>query len=288
MTAAAPHPLKPDNEESPIEFHPNATLFPMLDEDELQALVDDIRELGQHQPVILDGQGRLLDGRNRLRACEILGIEPKFSTYDGDDPAAFALSVNMRRRNLTKGQLAMIAAKASSATETDKRSGSEQSVRSVSEQAGVSIGRIGQANTVLRHAPDLVDTVISGAVGLDEAYKTARENKAHAESAEAQLARLRAEDPELADRVVEGDLTLPGAWAERKARAEEEVRQRKVATQLLCEVIPTLAQTRGTDAFTKFDPQFLLPGRTITRETINHAMTALSEMATTWRERDLP
>jgi hypothetical protein len=92
----------------------------------------------------------------------------------------------------------------------------------------------------------------------------------------------------LADRVVEGDLTLPGAWAERKARAEEEVRRRKVATQFLCEVVPPLAQARGTDAFAGFDPQFVLPGRAITRDVIDQAMTALTEMATVWQERDLP
>ncbi|MFI5863722.1 ParB/RepB/Spo0J family partition protein [Streptomyces sp. NPDC051546] len=259
----------------------------MLDEDELQALAEDIRQLGQLQPIVLDSAGRLLDGRNRLKACELIGIEPVFATYDGDDPDAYALSVNARRRNLTKGQLAMIAAKALSITERSHRSGAEQSARSVSEQAGVSLGRIGQANTVLRHAPDLVDPVINGAISIDEAYKTARETKNQAESADSQLARLRAEDQELADRVVEGELTLAGAWAERKARAEEEVRQRKVATQFLCEVVPPLAQARGTNTAGKFDPEFVLPGRSITQEVIENAMTALTEMAATLRERDL-
>jgi hypothetical protein len=267
----------------------------MLDDDELQALARSIRKLGQIHPIMLDRQGRVLDGRNRLKACEIAGIEPRFATYEGDDPDSYALSVNIRRRNLTKGQMAMIATKACSPTaQTTGSRGEqatvslpEQTARSLSERTGVSLGRIGMAYTVLRHAADLVDPVISGAIRLDKAYKVARERKTQAASVESKLARLRVEDPALADRVVEGELTLLGAWAERKARAEEEDRQRKVATQFLCEIVPPLAQTRGTDTFRKFDPRYVATGRAITREVIEQAMTALREMAAIWQENDL-
>ncbi|MFC9327928.1 ParB N-terminal domain-containing protein [Kitasatospora sp. NPDC057015] len=258
----------------------------MLDDEELLALAEDIKAHGQYQPIMLDVQGRLLDGRNRLKACEIAGVEPEFATYDGPDPANFALQINIRRRSLTKGQVAMVTARTRSAAEQEGRSASEQSARSAAEQAGVSLGRLGQAMTVVRHAPGLVDQVISGAVGLDEAYKTAREAKAQAESGESQLARLRAEDPELADKVVEGELSLPAAWAERKERAEEEVRRRRVATQFLCEVVPPLAQSRGTDTVALYDQQFMLTGRAITGEVIEQAMAALAEMAQAWRERE--
>lgn len=262
----------------------------------MRALADNIREHGQNQPVVLDQHGRVLDGKNILKACESAGVEPRFATFEGSDPGAYALSQNLYRRNFTRGQMAMIAAKASSATEQQERSATgqagrsatEHTARSLSEQTGISLSRIGMAQVVLRHASDLVDNVINGVTTLDEAYKVARERKNQADSAEAQLARLRAEDAELADRVVEGELTLPGAWAERKARLEEEDRQRKVATQFLCEIVPPLAQARGTDTFAKFDPRFALAGRAITREVIDHAMAALTEMATVWQERDLP
>ncbi|MFF2189688.1 hypothetical protein [Streptomyces sp. NPDC058155] len=107
---------------------------------------------------------------------------------------------------------------------------------------------------MLQHAADLVEAVINGAMGLDEAYALARENKAKANSAEVQLARLREEDPELADRVIEGTLTLTGAWAERTERVEEDKRQRRVATRLLDELVPPLAQARGTRTFARYDP----------------------------------
>ncbi|GAA3389065.1 ParB N-terminal domain-containing protein [Streptomyces roseoviridis] len=274
--------------ENTIELHPTTALFPMLDEEELQALADDIRERGLHNPVVLDTTGRILDGKNRLRACEIADVEPTYSTYDGDDASTYVLSVNSRRRHLTKGQLAMIAAKARSFSEHAGRSLGEQSVRSLSEQAGVSVGRVGQASVVLRHAPDLAESVINGTMGLNEAYAVAQKQKAQAESAESQLARLRAEDPQLADRVVEGELTIQGAWAERKARQEEELRQRRVATNLLCEILPALAQIRGSRTFAQYDAELAPPGRAVTREVIEHAATALAEMAGVWKERNLP
>jgi len=192
------------------KVHPVAALFPMLAEDELAELAEDIKQRGLLHPIVKDGEGRILDGRNRLAACELAGVEPTFVTYEGDDPDGYALAVNLQRRHLTKGQQAMVAAKALSV--------SNNSQTSVANSVRVSQARIGQAVTVRDHAPDLVDAVIAGATGLDEAYKVARERKTAADSVEAQLARLRAEDPDLAAKVVEGELTLPGAWAERKER----------------------------------------------------------------------
>ncbi|WP_240449773.1 plasmid replication/partition related protein [Streptomyces sp. S1] len=204
--------------------------------------------------------------------------------------------MNLHRRHLSKGQVAMITVKARSESEQEarsesehgSRSESEQTARALGDQVGIAVAFLGRASTVLQHAPDLVDAVISGTMGLDEAYGVARENKERANGAEAQLARLRAEDPRLADRVVEGALTIQGAWAERKARLEEDLRQRRVATNLLCEILPALAQIRGSRTFTQYDPELAPPGRAVTREVIEHAATALAEIAAVWKDRDLP
>lgn len=262
-----------------MQVNPIADLFPMLAEDELAELAEDIKQRGLLQPIVLDAEGRVLDGRNRLAACERAGVEPDFETYDGDDPDGYALSVNIQRRNLTKGQQAMVAARAASVSKATKAS--------AAKGAGVSAARVAQAATVLEFAPDLVDTVLAGALSLDKAYETARERKEKAQGVEAQLARLRSQDPELADRVVEGDLTLTGAQAELKGRIAEAERQRKVATHLLCEIVPALAQTSGTDAAEKYDPAQALPGRAITRTIIDQALAALQKIDAAWQERGL-
>jgi ParB-like chromosome segregation protein Spo0J len=251
----------------PKGVHPVADLFPMLAGDELPELAEDIKARGLLHPIVLDGEGRILDGRNRFAACELAGIEPIFSTYDGGDPDGYALAVNIQRRNLTKGQQAMVAARSCKV--------SLQPTRKVANGLGMSAQRITQANVVLDHAPDMVDAVIAGATSLDEAYRVARERKTAADSVENQLARLRAEDPELAAKVVEGELTLTGAWAERKARAEEDQRRRVVATHLLCQHVVAIAQTRGTaHTIGYYDPAEALPGRAVTRQVIEDARAA--------------
>src|SRR5688572_13286990 len=78
--------------EPPFAFpvHPLAESFPMLEGDELDALVDDIRTNGLLNPIVRDTNGRLIDGRNRLKACALAGVEPRFTTSDVD-PVAYIL-----------------------------------------------------------------------------------------------------------------------------------------------------------------------------------------------------
>ena len=47
--------------------------------------------------------------RNRLKACKLAGVEPRFEDLNGQDPAAFIVSANIERRHMTKGQRAMAA-----------------------------------------------------------------------------------------------------------------------------------------------------------------------------------
>lgn len=81
-------------------IHPAANMFPMLAEADLAALAEDIRVNGQGEPVVI-WDGQVLDGRNRLAACELAGVEPLTRTLKAcPDPVAFVLSANLRRRHL--------------------------------------------------------------------------------------------------------------------------------------------------------------------------------------------
>ena len=93
------------------KVHPAAAIFPMISGEAFNRLKEDIEENGQHEPVVL-WKGMLLDGRNRLRACDELGIEPSECELDDDvDPVAYVVSANLHRRHLTPSQAAMCAAK---------------------------------------------------------------------------------------------------------------------------------------------------------------------------------
>lgn len=196
------------------EVHPVADLFPMLTEDELDELAADIEERGLLQPIVLSEDGTLLDGRNRLEACRRAGVEPHFVFYGGEDAAGYALSVNIARRHLTKGQIAMVAAKACKET--------LHSTYSIGKSVGVSAQRITQANVVIQFAPDLVDGVVTGTPTLDRAYEEAQRRKAAAHTEEARLERLRATAPDWATRVIEEGIPLSEAEAAAAQREREE------------------------------------------------------------------
>ena len=85
------------------EIHPAADMFPLLDDEELAILAEDIKRHGLYLPIVLDTEGRILDGRNRARACAIAGVEPRTVVYDGDRPELYVLSANAYRRHMTTG-----------------------------------------------------------------------------------------------------------------------------------------------------------------------------------------
>lgn len=91
-----------------MKNHPIADVWPMMDDDKLKELADDITKNGQVSPVWLY-EGKILDGRNRWAACKIAGVEPTTKEYTGDEPTAFAVAMNDRRRHMNKGALAAVA-----------------------------------------------------------------------------------------------------------------------------------------------------------------------------------
>lgn len=262
---------------STYAIHPVTDLFPLLPADELDDLAADITERGLLHPVVLDADGRILDGRNRLAACERAEVAPTFETYDGDDPDGYALAVNIARRHMTKGQMAMVAARACLV--------SKQTQRSAAKQLGLTAGRIGQAATVCEYANDLVDQVVSGSLGLDAAYEEARKRKTAADSIEAQLARLRAEDPELAERVVEGDLTLPGAWAERRAREAQRESERRAAIANLRSVLTYLVST-SIEPRRLAEHDYAIALDEFKQDDLDYAAETMTAIASMKRDRD--
>ncbi len=98
-----------------MDFHPIADLFPLLAGADLDALADDIRDNGLLHPIVRHG-GKILDGRNRFRACGLAGVEPRFVDFDGPDPLAFVVSANLHRRHLNESQRGMVAAKVATMT----------------------------------------------------------------------------------------------------------------------------------------------------------------------------
>jgi|SRR5215831_3191378 len=94
-------------------IHPAAGLFPLLEGEEYEKFKASIQQQGQQETIKVRGD-LLIDGRNRLRACLELGIEPRIEEFTGDDMAAghYILAANLFRRHLHEDQRAFIAARA--------------------------------------------------------------------------------------------------------------------------------------------------------------------------------
>lgn len=90
-----------------MEAHKYASIFPMIEGVAFEELKKDIMENGLQQTIITYN-GKILDGRNRYKACKELGIEPNFEEYKGDKPLEFVISLNLKRRHLNEGQKAVI------------------------------------------------------------------------------------------------------------------------------------------------------------------------------------
>src|SRR5262249_52579845 len=94
------------------KVHPAADVFPMMSDEELAALGEDIKKNGLASLPVRDySSGLLLDGRNRFEAMERAGLDfsgVKFCTEADDevDPVKFIISLNIHRRHLTKQQQA--------------------------------------------------------------------------------------------------------------------------------------------------------------------------------------
>jgi hypothetical protein len=85
--------------------------FPPMSDEAFAALVADIRENGLREAIVLY-EGKILDGRNRYRACTEVGIEPITKQWDQrGDALSFVVSKNLHRGHLNESQRGMVAAK---------------------------------------------------------------------------------------------------------------------------------------------------------------------------------
>lgn len=147
------------------EFHPYAHLFPMMSTTEHSALVADIKAHGLLHP-LTTYQGSIIDGRNRYRACEEAGVEPRYEELpDGVEPLDYVVATNYTRRHLSESQRALASARIMEHSVTREAAGKMFKVRN----AGVK-----QAETVLKNGiPALVGAVENDNIPVNIAAKLA-------------------------------------------------------------------------------------------------------------------
>lgn len=163
------------------EWHPFAERFAMYSEERLRRLAENLKEVGQLHACTMTPEGLGLDGRNRIAACRIAGIEPRWEIAEGN-PWTVILGANVQTRDLSLGQRAM--ATAVELVETGKRANGRFKRGSVPETADNGSSSVSAwlkavqlAGVVLDWRPDLANDVLLGTLALDAAYQEARQER---------------------------------------------------------------------------------------------------------------
>jgi N6-adenosine-specific RNA methylase IME4 len=154
-----------------LPVYPAAGLFPMLDDEALVAMSQDIARHGLRHPIVV-WRGQLLDGRNRREACRLADVAPEVISFEGDESAAlaFVASVNLRRRHLPASQAALIAAQLLGSAQGPAPAQGGKRAAVVADAAGVSTRSVEHGVRVLeRGAPELVEAVREGSVAVHTA-----------------------------------------------------------------------------------------------------------------------
>jgi len=206
-----------------VNNHPIANVWPMLDDEKLDELAEDIRQQGQLQP-IWTFEGMILDGRNRFEACRRAEIKPIIMEYKGDEPTAFAVSLNDRRRHMGKSALAAVAA------ELEPHFAEDAKRRQV---------RKPKAESVVEKVPQ--QTVASKA--REEAAKSVGVNDRYVQDAK----KVKAEAPEVFERLKAGKITLQDAKREVAKKPTDDWRKDERDRQERCEGGATVIDNASSD-----------------------------------------
>jgi 16S rRNA G966 N2-methylase RsmD len=192
--------------------HEVAQIFPLLDDRELQDLAEDIKRNGLLRPIELLN-GRILDGRNRLRACELSGVQPNYKSVDlelqqlGISALEYVVSLNLRRRHLRPGQQALVAAAALPLHVKEAKARSRANLR---------IGNI-IPDGVKMHARGRSDHTLAKLFCVSARYIRMADV-------------LRRESPRLADGVMNGDHTLSRAMRQLRSDRRREKERKELNT----------------------------------------------------------
>lgn len=212
-----------------MKIHPAAELFPMMGAEDLEALAESIKKYGQQMPCVKDGD-TLIDGRNRVAACALLGVEPRFVEYRdvvsrrGEQrenqeaiplPSEYIFALNFDRRQLTPDQSSMVSVKwlPIYSAEAKER-----------QRAGLTPGNSAEKRNV------------SSVSNVTDDKKERRTDQELADRARVSRRKVRqamevaAASPELAEKVERGEMKLVDAHKEVTASKPKAKREKKQPT----------------------------------------------------------
>jgi hypothetical protein len=259
------HITEPDSESLPREYpiHPVAAMFPLMDESELAGLAADIKENGLREP-LWTHEGKVIDGRNRLKACQIAGVVPEFREWEGKGRSLtkFVISLNYYRRHLTVGQKAIIGIDVKKRLETEYASQKAAKCSDAGKKGGRGNKKGGQTSLSTLSRPRRASEDAAKSLGISHASISAAEKIAEA-------------SPETAKEVSEGKKTI--------AQAKKELGLTPRAPKGQCRVNGELVD--DTPEIAKMRAKGTIPVGVIPTVTLTDNPTSVADIAEEIEER---
>ena len=214
-----------------LEFHPIANAFPLVDGQAFEELTADIKRKGLLNPITLY-EDKILDGRNRYRACKDAGIELTEADVktlpEGLDPIDFVRSNNIHRRHLLPSQLEAVAAELANMRQGAPLGNQNASKTNgpngpfVTEAAGGCDGAIpnpcgkaiGTGKPAAAHDDQPLITQKEAAEKLGVSHRNVK-----------RAAAIKRDDPETFQELKEGKITTGAAEKKAKAKKKSNVKQ---------------------------------------------------------------
>ncbi len=228
-------------------IHPYADRIPPMTNGEYEDLKANIGTTGQREPIVLH-EGKVIDGRHRLRACEELGVAPKVREWDGEGSLIdYIFALNLNRRHLTTSQRAMLGAEyadlyADEMKERQREGGRQKGAKHREEDEANSPEPLEAHGDKAGRAPQSRD-LAAARVGVSPRYIS-------------DAKRVKECAPDLIESVRDGKMTLNAAMTKMEQRSEEqhseqeatplpERRNAKKACNFLVETISDLEFREG-------------------------------------------
>ncbi len=165
-----------------MEFHSITNIFPMMSEEEFKDLVEDIRKHGLREP-IWTWKEEIVDGRNRYLV-------------------EFIISLNLHRRHLSQSQKAMISENMLPFLEEEAK---ERKLASLKQYANVQNIASDSQKFDSREGNKFLDKNVNKSTA--HAAKMTGTNRQYVSDAK----KIKQKAPEIAEKVVEGKLSIPEA-----------------------------------------------------------------------------
>lgn len=166
-----------------MEPHEYANLFPMMSVTEFAELSEGMKMGYLEEFPIITLDGKILDGRNRWKACQATGVGPILKEYAGSDPIRFVVSANRSRRQLSESQLGMVGARIaelrhgqrSDRVDVSGDTSKTPSRKEAADMVGVGEATVGRGRSVLtKGVPELAAAVDAGGINITTAAHIAK------------------------------------------------------------------------------------------------------------------